>query len=528
MKRILFLSIHLLLINAIYSQEGTLDTSFSDDGKVTYDYNNLTNTSTDIAIQSDGKIVAVGYTEGNTFDSHILRYNTDGTLDQSFGNNGAVIYDFGSTDALFAVEILNNGKIIVGGSTYNTSIGSTDFLLACFNPDGTLDTTFGNQGKVISNLYNLANVIFSFDRIKDILIQPDGKILVAGVARRNSGTSIYALARYNPDGSFDTSFGENGITNSSENWSNASSAGERDINSIALLPDGKIISAGFTTLDASLPTKNLTITRFNSDGSLDTSFSNNGETWIPFTEDGIFHGITTTSDNKILAIGNTGVNSVIYRFNQDGSIDQSFDNDGRVLPDVHDDDSIFSSTGLNLLIQNDGKILALVDIHRPGESIGVFRYLEDGSVDNSFGVNGLATFDFTSVNDNATKMAFQNDGKIVVLGYTVGNSGNLSDFALARLNNTNALSLEENNTLATLKYFPNPTKDYISIENPANTITKIELINVNGQIINTFDVTANRMNSTTIRLNLSSYAMTSGFLKIHTLKGTKTIQILKH
>jgi hypothetical protein len=125
-------------------------------------------------------------------------------------------------------------------------------------------------------------------------------------------------------------------------------------------------------------------------------------------------------------------------------------------------------------------------------------------------------------------MAFQNDGKIVVLGYTVGNNGNLSDFALARLNNTNALSLEEDNTLATLKYFPNPTKDYISIENPANAITKIELISVNGQIINTFDVKANTMNSTTIRLNLSSYAMPNGFLKIYTIKGVKTIQVLKH
>jgi uncharacterized delta-60 repeat protein/CSLREA domain-containing protein len=209
---------------------GDLDPSFGNGGKVT---------STDfggsaIAIQSDGKVVAVGvfFPPAGAFEFSLARYNTDGSLDATFGSGGKVITAIGNLGYGFAtaVAIQPDGKIIAGGSNNFYGDGTYNFLLARYNTDGSLDSTFGVGGKVVTPFANEA--VFS-----KIAIQLDSKIVAAGTSGGYYDSPSFLLARYNVNGSLDTTFGSGGIVaNAVGNYSNAYA--------VAIQSDGKIVAAG--------------------------------------------------------------------------------------------------------------------------------------------------------------------------------------------------------------------------------------------------------------------------------------------
>ncbi|MEH2110959.1 DUF4347 domain-containing protein [Nostoc sp.] len=176
-----------------YNSDGSLDTSFDSDGKVTTDLGG-TDVAYSIALQADGKIILAGKRSN---DFAVVRYNTDGSLDASFGSAGKVITNLGSTDIAYSVTLQDDGNIIVGG------VSNNNFALVRYNSEGSLDTSFGSAGKVITDLG-------STDIAYSVTLQGDSKIILAG-KRGND----FALTRYNSDGSLDTSFGGAGkvITN---------------------------------------------------------------------------------------------------------------------------------------------------------------------------------------------------------------------------------------------------------------------------------------------------------------------------
>jgi uncharacterized delta-60 repeat protein len=187
------------------------------------------------AIQPDGRIVAAGYSivgsQGGDFA--LARYNTDGSLDASFGTGGKVVTPIGTAgDNAHALAIQSDGKIVAAGLS---DVGPTwDFALARFNPNGTLDNTFGTGGKVITPIGT------SDDVANDVIIQPNGKIVAVGWSESNLPSYDFALVRYNINGSLDTSFGMGGkvvtpIGNSTDFGTAA-----------ALQPDGKIVVAGYS------------------------------------------------------------------------------------------------------------------------------------------------------------------------------------------------------------------------------------------------------------------------------------------
>jgi uncharacterized delta-60 repeat protein len=174
---------------------GDLDQTFGTGGKVTTDLSGREDEARGVAIQPDGKIVVVGLSEGSDLDFAVARYNPDGTLDVTFGNEGAVITDFGGNrDVASAVVIQPDGKILVVGTA---SIGlNLDFALARYNPDGSIDTTFGIDGKATTDFGGRGA------RASVLSIQADGSIVVAGT----TGTASFrdfALARYTHDGTLD-------------------------------------------------------------------------------------------------------------------------------------------------------------------------------------------------------------------------------------------------------------------------------------------------------------------------------------
>ena len=187
---------------ARYNSDGSLDNTFGTNGFVVTDLQQSTDVVKAIAIQPDGKIVVAGHSD-NTFnyDFAVARYLANGTLDNTFGTNGKVIKNFGSTDFGLAMALLPNGKILVSGRVYNGQNG--DFALIQLNSNGTFDNTFGTAGAMMADLFG------EDESANAIAIQADGKIVLAGDRYANN-ISLFAIARFNPDGSLDPSFSFDG------------------------------------------------------------------------------------------------------------------------------------------------------------------------------------------------------------------------------------------------------------------------------------------------------------------------------
>jgi uncharacterized delta-60 repeat protein len=215
---------------ARYTITGTLDTTFGTDGVVQTDINPSSNDEVyGLAIQPDGMIVVGGQSAA---DFILARYTITGTLDPTFGTNGIVISDLGGFESAAALALQENGKILMGGST-NLGASNFDFILARYTITGTLDTSFGTNGFVTTDFSPSPYIDPSYDRAKDLIIQPDGKIIEAGT----SGV-YYAMVRYNPDGSLDTTFGTGGKINTLD------APFQGNANSITIQNGGKIVLAG--------------------------------------------------------------------------------------------------------------------------------------------------------------------------------------------------------------------------------------------------------------------------------------------
>ena len=191
---------------ARYDIHGTLDGTFGTDGIVTTFFRLLQDAAYALAVQPDGKLVAAGSDDsGAEFDFELVRYNSDGSLDGDFGNGGEVRTDIASSeDIATGLVVQPDGKMIAAGSTAIGDFAGSDFALARYNPDGSLDATFGTGGKVTTDFAE------SYDKAAAVLLQPDGKIVVAGSSSRLLSFSTFGLARYNDDGTPDSSFGTAG------------------------------------------------------------------------------------------------------------------------------------------------------------------------------------------------------------------------------------------------------------------------------------------------------------------------------
>ena len=183
------------------AQAGSLDLSFDTDGKVITNMGSSDCAANAVVIQSDGRIVAVGYSgNGSTYDFAIARYNTDGGLDTTFDTDGKVTTAIGSYNTAFAVALQSDGKIIAAGSANGSQM---DFALVRYNTNGSLDTTFDIDGKVITAVGNFTDVAYS------VAIQNDGKIVMAGYSS-NGSNDDFSLVRYNTNGSLDSTFDNDG------------------------------------------------------------------------------------------------------------------------------------------------------------------------------------------------------------------------------------------------------------------------------------------------------------------------------
>ncbi|MEE9294854.1 MAG: delta-60 repeat domain-containing protein, partial [Phycisphaerae bacterium] len=265
----LCLFVLVLLPEVCLAQAGTLDPTFGDGGLVTTDFlGSSRDVGRDVvAIQADGKIVVVGQTsDAGGSDFAVARYNADGSLDASFDGDGKLTTDFaGAGDIANSVAIQADGKIVVAGRA-SISGPDFDFAVARYNADGSLDTSFDGDGKLTTDFAGSTDLALS------VAIQADGKIVVAGQAS-TFGTGSFAVARYNADGTLDAGFdGDGKLT--------TDFAGRGEVaKSVAIQADGKIVAAGETFTDTGFV---FALARYNADGSLDASFDGDGKLTTDF------------------------------------------------------------------------------------------------------------------------------------------------------------------------------------------------------------------------------------------------------
>ena len=398
---------------------GYPDHTFSDDGKV------LTNVAGDdtgeaVAVQADRKVVVAGTTHGGT-DIALVRYDTGGALDPSFDGDGIVITDLSGDDAAFAVAIQADGKIVVGGFTDD---GVSAALLR-YDTDGTLDTTFGD-GDGVATISAGTGAVFV-----GIAIQSDDSIVAAGMGNFTGFFGGDALvARFDPSGVPDASFGGgDGITTTKIGFGGF-------VGDVGLQSDGAIVVVG-----ASLSitgNENMAVLRFDSTGTLDTTFGGDGIVKTDATA-GPDSGsaVALLSDGSIVAIGTSGYEyGLLVGYNDDGTLNTGFGTDGIVQTELGGYGGGFAA-GTR---QSDDRIVAVGDgtaVNSDGSpGILTARYTSTGQLDPTFGRDGTV---FTSFGigpfggpqTSPAGVAIAPGGKIVVAGTNTDDAG-ASDIAAVR------------------------------------------------------------------------------------------------
>ena len=406
-----------------FNRNGTLDSTFDGDGKAIIQQNGFG----DIALQSDGKIV-VASSDGYGFESTfaISRLNADGSLDAGFGNNGKVNTVFGDGGSAVGSLVLQaDGKTIAVGVSHVNGSQRSDFGLARYNIDGSLDATFGGDGKVITSFGS------TDDTANKVVLQSDNKILVAGAAQGNNDAPSkgFAVARYNTDGSLDAAFGNAGKATSNL-------LGDDFAYDAQLQTNGKLLVVGS---GGGSPARYVTI-RLTATGILDQSFNPGvaGRVTVSLGEINVANDVIIQPDGKILTVGATStaflLDFSLARFNADGTPDLTFGVGGKVSTSVSS--SIDGAEAVAL--QPDGKIVAVGYAGFPGNTdVAVVRYNPDGTLDRTFDTDGIVILPRQSSSDAAVGVVIQLDGKIVTGGYTSVN--NLQEFFLARFNTNGAL-----------------------------------------------------------------------------------------
>jgi uncharacterized delta-60 repeat protein len=385
---------------------GDLDTSFGQQGAATVDLHHNAAVS-GLAVQSDGRVVVAGTgisPGGTTTDVVTARFTAQGALDTTYDHGTGVNQpDFGANETADAVALQSDGKIVVAGDTSPTSAGGQSTLLVTrFNADGTQDTTFGGgTGRVTSNYGNSHS---QFGRA--LALQPDGKVVVGGFEvpiPMYPNIDVSVVARADSDGTTDTSFGGRGeAALESETANNALSA-------VAPAPGGSVLGAGETTTagktDFYLVRLTPTSTEFGSSA-----------TQLDFGGDDGATAMALLPNGKIVVAGYTDTNGTedfaIARFNSDLSLDTSFGTNGKTVVDIGGSDAAEAMT-----IQPDGKIV-LVGSTTSGSShqIGLARLTSGGLPDTTFGHNGISVISFGSAILQGWAVGLQANGDIMVGG----------------------------------------------------------------------------------------------------------------
>jgi uncharacterized delta-60 repeat protein len=338
-----------------------------------------------------------------------------GDLDRSFGTGGKVTTDFAGDQDTARALVVQGTKLVAAGSGTAVPGGLGAFALARYNPDGTLDTTFGTGGKVTTDFPGGGDA-------NALAVQADGKLVAAGSTEFFAVD--FAVARYNPDGSLDTSFGTGGQVVTDVDGTDRASA--------LALQGGKLVAGGLSFSATAGTNGDFGLVRYNPDGTLDTSFGAGGKVTTDFVGFTDWAFALAVQGGKLVAAGRAGFEGNddfgLVRYNADGSLDPSFGAGGKVTTDFARAGGSFDEA--RALVVQGSKLVAAGNVG-PFFDFGLARYKADGTLDRSFGSGGKVTTNFAGQTDEAFGLAVQADGRLVAAGFMLSEFGEM-DFALAR------------------------------------------------------------------------------------------------
>lgn len=442
MKKVFFFILLCYFTQQILSQyqAGDLD--------VSWDYDGIRHTSmatstyaiaSRLALQADDKVVAVGiYSDGTNHYAGIIRYNTDGSLDTTFSHDG--IIDDILANKIEDVAIQTDGKIVVVGSSSNQEITALRF-----NSNGTLDSTFADDG-VFSMLPPNANAGVAYA----IAIQTDGKMVLTGVI------NAFATLRIDENGHLDSTFSTDGI---------AYLVGLGIGKTVKIQANGKIVVAGYKGGNGF--SYDCILAQYNANGTLDSTFGNLGIAGdVGLSGDAYISDIALQADGKIVAVGQAGSELFVLRHQTTGSLDLFFGTYGKFIDTAH-----VSASGVAL--QADGKIV----VSTRANQYGAICLTPNGVLDSTFSSDGQITLDVSPYNDIVTDIVLQSDGKILLLAH----SSNY-DFIVARyLSTLNVGILDFDSPTNSAFVYPNPIQTEATLSYSLSEATNIRIVLLNQE-----------------------------------------------
>jgi uncharacterized delta-60 repeat protein len=348
-----------------------------------------------------------------------------GDLDRSFRHDGTLVTNITPwNENVGDLAIQHNGRIVVVGRA-STREGYGRFAVVRYRTDGALDRRFGGDGIVTTDL------TVREDAATGVAIQPDGKIVVVGIATGARGRARFAVVRYERNGTLDGTFGDDGSVTV-----RVAAGGDNDAGDVAIGPDGRIVVVGTASaLHA------IALARLDASGGLDPTFDGDGKvTWAP--GDGFASGsaVALQPDGRIVVAGQAWTESafdgvVVLRYEPEGTLDEAFGVDGVATAEFTAGTDGGGDGAGGVALQPDGKIVVAGDAGGPAEytsRFGLARFGDDGVLDETFGDDGTIRTNFTRLDDSAGDLAIQPDGRIVAVGVAGFGWGSLSTFALAR------------------------------------------------------------------------------------------------
>lgn len=502
----------------ICSQAGTLDPDFGQGGWVHTDFGGGRDGANAVALQADGKILVAGQTNSvnGTYDFALIRYLPNGDPDPDFGNLGKMTWDFGSAqENIEFVNVLSDQKIFLGGWTNNSpnSLG----ILMRLNPDGSPDTSFGDQG-ILKYRFGRSTGPLA------MVVQDDGKYVVSGITVVDSFDVDWIVSRFYPDGTLDSTFNQIGhlyykfLTRENIPFS------------ILIQKDHKIFMTGCAGVTSKT---NFAFLRLNEDGTPDTSFGNGGGLQTDFKNNqDVAYSSIILDDGKIMVSGTakdsiTNLDFALARYLPDGTLDSSFGSGGKMTIDLKGP----LDNGLYMIRQSDGKFLVCGTNNIIGHnSYVVVRFNADGSIDESFGKKGIASLDVASIlPDNTPFFLMQPDGKIVMVhNYKDGTNVN---FLVMRFLNDVIIKNDDPSTQNNLlEIYPNPVSDYFNImidSKLTESDLKIQIVDVQSQVVDQRVFHSSDLKKYTIAYSIKNLIPGVYFLKWVSDESTGSIPIIK-
>ncbi len=492
-----------------FAQTSGIDLSFGEDGIASSDINGKFDDATDLVVLPDGDILVAGNSmAGSHYEFMVSRFNSDGSVDESFGENGNATIEFSTFHCLVkAMAVQEDGKIVLVGNYDNNYY--TDPAIARFNSDGTIDTGFGGTGFIKLDLSA------QFDDFNDVVIQPDGKILVAGSSYKY-GTDDFLLVRFLSNGSFDEDFGNDGFVYTDFSTS------QDIIYSLLLQADKKIVVSGYSGPGSFY----FAAARYFENGLLDPTFSIDGKMTIGSgsTADKCF-GMAMQSDSSFILAGNHHSGAIdqhmIARIDKFGILDPTFGTAG-----VSYINSAAAADLINdVTVQPDNKIV-LCGV-RDGNAAFI-RLNKNGLVDNTFGTDGIITPDPDLGALTLRSIVISDDASVIACGSV--DQDDYSDFMLMKITVDIASAISNPvSAIKEIRLYPNPAVDQIQIEmNAASDDLQLLMItDMNGRVI--YQEEMNSSNYTHIIHLPASIRSGSYLLTAFTKNGTTTsvFQVVK-